>query len=141
MSETKTETEESNEHGKYRWMRGDQIDKEFPPDIAKAYKDTLKQSESTFKPNPQLPDCEAAAMYKVMVEMEEDWSNVQRNEKKRKLTVDTSTGGDAALALASASAATQPTPGVEIEILKTPEEIAKVEAEKKRKKDEAAAKR
>ena len=92
---------ESNEHGKYRWMRGDQIDKEFPPAIAKAYKETLKRDESTFKPNPQLPDCEAAAMYKVMVEMEEDWSNVQRNEKKRKLTVDTSSGGDAALTLAN----------------------------------------
>lgn len=140
MSETKTESEETDEHGKYRWMRGDQIDTDFPPEISAALKENLKKDDTCFKPHPQLPDCEAAAMYKVLVSMEEDWSNKQKNERKRKLTVDTSAGGEAAMALASASS-TQATPGVRLKMLKTPEEIAAVEAEKKRKKVEAATKR
>eukprot|EP00959_Pyramimonas_sp_CCMP1952_P146951 3075898-Pyramimonas_sp.AAC.1 len=116
MSETRIESEETDEHGKYKWMTGHQIDNDtdIPPEIKGPLKEKLSQDEKFFKPHPQLPDCPAAAMYKVLVSMEEDWSNKQRNEKKRKLTVDTSTGGDTALALASSSS-TPTTPGVKID--------------------------
>ena len=57
------------------WMRGDEIDDKFPAAVATALKKTLGGKASENRLHPQIPDCDEAHLYHVLVleETEEKW--------------------------------------------------------------------
>eukprot|EP00969_Alexandrium_andersonii_P273415 12084918-Alexandrium_andersonii.AAC.1 len=67
---------------RYEWLRSDQIDDEYPEEVADALKKELRGKEGFYKPNPQVPWLESAAFYKVLIKSKETDENVDHHEKE-----------------------------------------------------------
>ena len=81
-------TQKQRHKGKKRWMRKDEIEKEFPKEVAVAKMNYLKAMPGCFQVDPQAPDCEAGWLWHIRT------TNEDSSEDERQLDITMSGTGE-----------------------------------------------